>query len=74
MTRVGYWDSEFVPPSHSYIEPGAAWIEDDLKFSATLDVQSLVSDFIKGMREKGDAVLEPIVVDWLRGRGWIVER
>lgn len=66
MTRIGYWD-------HQDFD----WRDfdsDNLKMRATLDVDALVRDFTAGLREKEDAVLEPIVVDWLRGRGWTVER
>lgn len=73
MTRIGHWDTVF-GPYNSYNEPGPAWIDDNVKMRATLDAQSLVSDFMEGMRQKEDAVLEPVVVDWLRGRGWTVER
>lgn len=66
MTRIGHWEYRDCALDGSD--------SDDLKFSATLDIQSLVSDFMDGLREKEDAVLEPIVVDWLRGRGWTVER
>ena len=67
MTRIGYWD-------HADFDFTSSFDNDDFVLRATLDVESLASDFMEGLREKEDAVLEPIVVDWLRGRGWTVER
>ena len=61
VNRIGHWD-------HQDFD----WRDfdsDNLKMRATLDVQSLVSEFVKSLHEKEDAVLEPIVVDWLRERG-----
>lgn len=66
VTRIGHWEYE------DYALDGSD--ANVFKYSATLDIESLVSDFRKGLREKEDAVLETIVVDWLRGRGWTVER
>lgn len=66
MTRIGYWDHQDFDLQD--------FDSDNLKMRATLDVAALVRDFTAGLVEKEDAVLEPIAVDWLRGRGWTVER
>lgn len=67
MTRIGYWD-------HADFDFASSFDNDDFNLRATLDIESLIRDFTAGLQEKEDAVLEPIVVDWLRGRGWIVEQ
>ena len=57
------------------IEPGALkadWRDD--VFTMTVDTSAIQQQMAEALREADDKIAEPVVVEWLRKRGWLVEK
>ena len=50
----------------------ADWLNDSIRFE--IDVSSVQREMARTLREQEDNVAEPVVVEWLRGRGFSVEK
>ena len=46
----------------------------DVSMMYEFDTQAFVLDLLRGFREHEDEVGEKVLVDWLRSRGWTVEK
>lgn len=50
------------------------WSNDDFKLEYELDVQGYVRELTSKLIAAEDDVAEPVVVEWLRSRGYRVEK
>lgn len=60
----GHWKPKSLPN----------WSDDEYRLTYEFDAKRYVRELSDKMRNIEDDVAEPIIVDWLRSRGWTVEK
>ena len=64
--------SEMLPRITNPAAFKADWDNDSFRFS--LDARSIQEEMAKALREADDKMAEPVVIEWLRSRGFSVEK
>ena len=59
---------------HWKIKNPLSFDADNLKLEYEFDALGFASELMDSLREQEDSVGEQVVIDWLKTRGWRVER